>query len=100
MNIKSVILTVIISIALIATISFLFFRKDNSETRVSEKKDTKYVVKFYSGEVVLFNNNNIIKKFEEVNFDILPTEDKLRLEEGIVVSSVADAHVLIEDYDG
>ena len=100
MNIKSVILTVIISIALIATISFLFFRKDNSETRESEKKDTKYVVKFYSGEVVLFNNNNIIKKFEEVNFDILPTEDKLRLEEGIVVSSVADAHVLIEDYDG
>ena len=102
MRIKAIITIIITSISLIATISLLFFADNNNKNNptVTTSNNSKYLVKYSSGEVVLFENEKIIEKFDDVNFEILPTEDKLLLEDGIVVSSIADAHRLIEDYDG
>ncbi len=102
MNIKTIISIIMAIILLIATIVFFFFtdnKKDENSVQ-SGFKDDKLVIKYIDGEVVLLNNEKIIEKFSYVNFEILPTEDKLLLEDGILVSSIGEAHTLIEDYDG
>lgn len=102
MRIKTIITIIITSISLIATISLLFFTDKNSQNNpaATTSNNTKYLVKYSGGNVVLFENEEIIERFDSVNFEVLPTEDKLLLEDGVVVSSIADAHRLIEDYDG
>ena len=102
MNIKTIISIILTVIILVATISLLFFANNSYGNSQNENgnKQTKYVVKYLDGEVVLLKNDSVIEKFEDINFDLLPTEDKLLLEDGIIVSSKAEAHTLIEDYDG
>ena len=102
MNKKTTILVIITVISFISTMSLLFFTNKNKYKTPSESSSLspKYIIKYYEGEVTLFNNESVLERFDGVNFDLLPTEDKLLLEEGIVVSSIADAHSLIEDYDG
>ena len=77
-----------------------FNGNDSDKTSSDSIIDTGYIVKYHNKQVCLIKNNSVIERFEKVNIDLLPAEDRLLLEEGIVVSSVAEAHSLIEDYDG
>ena len=101
MNKKTIIIIVLAAILLILTV-FLFFLPNGqlNETSSNSSYKDNFVVKYHNQEVVLFNNDTVIERFEGVNFNLLPVEDRLLLEEGITVSSIADAHSLIEDYDG
>lgn len=102
MNIKTIFSVIFTIIMLLTTIFFFFFieRKNNQRNLQSEIIGEKLVVKYLDGEVVLLNNENIIEIFSDINFEILPKEDKVLLEDGILVSSIGEAHTLIEDYDG
>ena len=102
MKIRTILITIITVILLIATVSFLFFSGNKYEPPALENpsKESILLLKYTDGEVVLFKDSLVIEKYPNLNFDILPTEDKILLEDGILVSSIADAHKLVEDYDG
>ena len=98
---RAIILIVVSLVALIIILFLLNFNGNDSDKTSSESIiDTGYIVKYHNKQVCLIKNNSVIERFEDVNIELLPTEDRLLLEEGIIVSSVAEAHSLIEDYDG
>ena len=95
MNIKTIISIIITIVSLLAIVFLIFFTGNDKS-----KNEERLILKYLDGNIVLVKNEEIIEKFENVNFEILPSEDKILLESGVLVSSVADAHILIEDYDG
>jgi len=98
---RAIIYIVITSVILISMVFLLKFKgEDNDKASSDSAVDTRYIVKYHNEQVCLIKNNSVIERFEDVNIELLPTEDRLLLEKGIIVSSVAEAHSLIEDYDG
>ncbi len=66
----------------------------------SNNPSVKFVLKYYDGNVSLFEGDNIIETFGEVNYSTLPYEDRESLNNGIEFNSIDEAYDLIEDFDG
>ena len=66
----------------------------------SKESQTKFVLKYSDGTVTLFDGDNIIETFSEVNFSTLPPSDREILCEGIEFDRIDEVYQLIEDFDG
>ncbi len=74
---------------------------DNLENRNSSQTSAiKFVVKYSDGYVKLFEGENVIETFSEVNYTLLPPIDQENLSSGIEFENLEDAYQLIEDFDG
>ncbi len=76
--------------------------KETDEKRElpSNNASVKFVLKYYDGNVSLFEGDNIIETFGEVNYSTLPFADRESLSNGIEFDSIDEAYDLIEDFDG
>ncbi len=72
----------------------------SSESESIESSTARLMLRFYDGEVSLFEGNAILETFDEINFSTLPEGDRSRLIDGIELESLEDAYSLIEDFDG
>ena len=88
---------IIISVTLTAT-SFIINR-NRGKTVSKANTACTYCVKMVGNDICLFENNEVIKKYN-IDANLLPGEDQLLLIEGIKVDSISDADLLAEDYDG
>lgn len=68
--------------------------------KIENGQEKRYVLKEYNNEIVLYENEKIIKKYDEVALSALPIRDRSDLENGISVKNEAEAELFIENYDG
>lgn len=73
---------------------------DEKREYSSNSASVKFVLKYYEGNVSLFEGDEIIETFSEINFSTLPFEDRENLSNGIELNSIDEAYNLIEDFDG
>lgn len=69
-------------------------------TSSSPAPTVKFVLKYSNGDVMLFEGENVIETFSEVNYSLLPPIDQESLSNGIEFDNLEDAYQLIEDFDG
>lgn len=87
---------IIIAVTIIFVIAVVVFGLSmNSGT-----ENTSYTLKAYRNTVALYQNDNLIKTYDDIVLNTLPISDINRLKSGITVSSENDAIKIIEDYDG
>ncbi len=96
--------TVILGIILILSVAFLvicFLPKNENpnDTSSGTKISTEYIIKLHENDIVLFENEKIIKYYD-INPSVLPGEDLTLLIKGITVNTVAEADKIAEDFDG
>ena len=68
--------------------------------KIENSQEKRYVLKEYENEIVLYENEKIIKKYNDVSVFSLPIRDRSDLENGISVKNEAEAELFIENYDG
>ena len=68
--------------------------------KIENSQEKRYVLKEYENEIVLYENEKIIKKYNDVSVFSLPIRDRSDLEKGISVKNEAEAELFIENYDG
>ena len=68
--------------------------------KIENSQEKRYVLKEYENEIVLYENEKIIKKYNVVSVFSLPIRDRSDLEKGISVKNEAEAELFIENYDG
>lgn len=68
--------------------------------KIENSQEKRYVLKEYENEIVLYENEKIIKKYNDVCVSALPIRDRSDLEKGISVKNEAEAELFIENYDG
>lgn len=68
--------------------------------KIENSQEKRYVLKEYENEIVLYENEKIIKKYNDVSVSALPIRDRNDLEKGISVKNEAEAELFIENYDG
>ncbi len=68
--------------------------QDNAQT-----DDNVYTIIADDQSVMLKYNDKVIKIYD-INVSVLPPQDVMNLQNGIIVSSPEDADRIIEDYDG
>lgn len=68
--------------------------------KIENSQEKRYVLKEYENEIVLYENEKIIKKYNDVSVFSLPIRDRSNLEKGISVKNEAEAELFIENYDG
>ncbi len=66
----------------------------------SRPSAVKFVLKYTDGNVSLFEGENIIETFSEINYSVLPYPDQQSLSDGIEFDTIDQAYELIEDFDG
>ena len=59
-----------------------------------------YYMKSINNTVALYRGEQIIKIYDGIVVDTLPTADRSRLKEGIYYETVESADIAAEDYDG
>lgn len=75
---------------------FILFRYFTNEQKLKNQ-----ILLVYENEiVVLKQGNEVLERFDEIDFDNLPARDRVRLKNGIEFSTKEEALVQIEDYDG
>ena len=89
----SIIIIAVTLIFIIAVIAFGLSMK-------SDTANTSYTLKAYKNTVALYQNDNLIKTYDDIVLNTLPLSDIDRFKSGITVSSENDAIKIIEDYDG
>lgn len=73
---------------------------DEKRELSSESPSVKFVLKYHEGSVSLFEGEEIIETFGEVNYSALPYADRESLDNGIVFDTIDEVYELIEDFDG
>ena len=73
---------------------------DEKRELSSESSSVKFVLKYHEGSVSLFEGEDIIETFGEVNYSTLPYADRESLENGIEFDTIDEVYELIEDFDG
>lgn len=68
--------------------------------KIENSQEKRYVLKEYENEIVLYENEKIIKKYNDVSVSALPIRDRSDLEKGISVKNEDEAELFIENYDG
>ena len=68
--------------------------------KIENSQEKRYVLKEYENEIVLYEDEKIIKKYNDVSVFSLPIRDRSDLEKGISVKNEAEAELFIENYDG
>lgn len=104
---KKLLLRYILAVMMIIT-SVLFGVQINTESKPPinkphesrENVSARLVLRYFDGTVSLFEGEQIIETFSQVNISLLPFEDMQELCDGIEISSIDDAYRLIEDFDG
>ncbi|MCQ2440286.1 MAG: hypothetical protein MJ076_00120 [Clostridia bacterium] len=86
----------IIAVTLIFVIAVVVF----GLSMKSGTANTSYTLKAYRNTVALYQNDNLIKTYDDIVLNTLPISDINRFKSGITVSSENDAIRIIEDYDG
>lgn len=66
----------------------------------SEQRGARFVLKYSDGSVSLFEGENVVETFSEVNFSTLPPNDRESLSQGIEFDNLDEVYMLIEDFDG
>ena len=87
---------IIIAVTLIFVIAVVVFGLNMK----SATANTSYTLKAYRNTVALYQNDNLIKTYDDIVLNTLPISDINRFKSGITVSSENDAIRIIEDYDG
>ena len=64
------------------------------------QNNARFVLKYSGGNVSLFEGDNVVETFSEVNFATLPPADRENLREGIEFDNLDEVYMLIEDFDG
>ena len=90
-------LTVIcISVFLVLLLfSMIIFTKSENAA-----ENSGYYMKSLNNTVVLYKDDTIIKVYDGIIVDTLPTSDRDLLNKGIYYENIADADIAAEDYDG
>ncbi len=73
---------------------------DENKNVSSNSSSVKFVLKYCDGNVSLFEGDDIIETFGEVNYSTLPYADRESLSNGIEFDTIDEAYDLIEDFDG
>ena len=100
---KRIIITSI-TILLLSCVIILSIPKTSKNTEKANKvipknDESSFVLKLYDDELVLYENENIIKRYD-VTISVLPSEDIFLLSNGIKVKDVAEADAVAENFDG
>lgn len=75
--------------------SVIFFTKSEKNA-----ENSGYYMKSFNNTVVLYKDDTIIKVYDGIILDTLPTSDRDLLNKGIYYENIADADTAAEDYDG
>lgn len=92
--IKKILLPILTFIAVFLLI--LYFINDYQNTRTS----VNYVLKSYKNTVALYNGEEIVQIYNNIVLNTLPEKDIINFNNGISVTTPAQAEVILEDYDG
>ena len=72
-----------------------------TETQIeNETTEFIYTVKSYEGKIGIFTDRGSLVRVLEVYIKTLPKADQNLLEKGVLVTSEAELHSIIEDYTG
>ena len=72
-----------------------------TETQIeNETTEFIYTVKSYEGKIGIFTDSGALVRVLEVYIKTLPKADQNMLEKGVLVTSEAELHSIIEDYTG
>ena len=72
-----------------------------TETQIeNETTEFIYTVKSYEGKIGIFTDRGSLVRVLEVYIKTLPKADQNMLEKGVLVTSEAELHSIIEDYTG
>ena len=91
--IKKVLFPILVFIAVFLII--LYFIKDYQDTTTG----VNYTLKAYKNTVALYNGEEIIEIYNNIVLNTLPEKDIQSFNEGISVTTPAQAEIILEDYD-
>lgn len=86
---------IVIVFTLIITSLILLIAYRNNDTQ-----NYSYYLREYNGTVALFKNEELVEVYGGVVTDNLPFNDYKRFADGIEVSGIDEAEIIMEDYDG
>lgn len=95
-TIKTSLILTFISIFLVLLLFFIVFLTRTGKT----PDESGYYMKSLNNTVVLYKDDTIIKVYDGIILDTLPTADRDLLNKGIHYQNIADADTAAEDYDG
>lgn len=58
-----------------------------------------YLLKSYKNTVALYDNGQIIKVYNDVVLNSLPTTDIINFKKGVVFETITDVEIYMEDFD-
>lgn len=95
-NIKTRLIFTFLSVFLVVLLYTTVFFAKNSKP----KAESGYYMKSLNNTVVLYKDDVIVKVYDEIVLDTLPTADRDLLSRGIHYKNLADADTAAEDFDG
>ena len=72
-----------------------FYTKNNAQ----KPKDKKYIIKSYKNTIALYNNDEIVEIYDSIVLNTLPQNDIKKFNDGITVSTQAQAEKYLENFD-
>ena len=93
--IKKILFPTLIFILLFVFIAFLTTKKPT----IDHEPQDNYMLKSYKNTVALYNNENIIKVYDNIVLNTLPQQDIHNFNIGITVSSPEHADTYLEDFE-
>ena len=64
-----------------------------------QSNDSTYLIKSYKNTVALYQNEKIVKVYENIVLNTLPQQDILNFNKGIKVSTPTQAEIYLEDFE-
>lgn len=95
-GIKTPLILTFITIFMVLLLYLIIFLTKSNQT----PSESGYYMKSLNNTVVLYKDDNIIKVYDGIILDTLPTLDRNLLDKGIHYKTIADADTAAEDYDG
>ena len=90
---KTTIIVVVFTLVITSLILLIAYRNNDA-------KNNAYYLREYNGTVALFKNEELVEVYGGVVTDNLPFNDYKRFADGIKVSGIDEAQIIMEDYDG
>ena len=90
---KTALLVIVITLIITSLILLIAYRNNNTQKN-------KYFLREYNGTVALFKDEELVEVYDGVVTENLPFNDYKRFADGIKVSGIDEAQIIMEDYDG
>lgn len=90
---RTAITVIVFTLIIISLILLIAYRNNDTQ-------NNSYFLREYNGIVALFKGEDVIEVYDGVVTDNLPFNDYKRFADGIEVSGIDEAQIIMEDYDG